>query len=129
MKRVLVGASILVACMTTATGMAAADTQPSNRVSGVEIAGTTGSSQDLEVLLWQLGLGSSNPWCDNPMHCMPPTDVNAPIVGSGSAAPVAGTSTGSADLASVIGTYGGLIGWMQGGSSSRPRCGGMCGIG
>lgn len=89
MKRVLVGASILAAFMTTATGMAVADTQPGNRISGAEIAGATGSSQELEVLLWQLGLGSSNPWCESPSFCMVPSDVNAPV---------ADASAGSSDV-------------------------------
>ncbi|MFD4355500.1 hypothetical protein ACFWPX_23305 [Nocardia sp. NPDC058518] len=85
MKRVLVGASILAAFMTTATGMAAADAQPSHRVPGVEIAGADGSTENLSVLLWRLGLGSSNPACDNPMFCPGLPAANAPIADSGSA--------------------------------------------
>ncbi len=54
-------------------------------------------------------------------------DVCTPV-GAPQPAPVADVFSGSAEMASVIGTYGNLIGWMQGGSSSKPYCGGMCGI-
>ncbi|MFC9873603.1 hypothetical protein [Nocardia salmonicida] len=95
--------------------------------SAMASAQAVGSAQGdpFGVLLQYLALGSAQP-CDGVMldACFPIGGVSAV-----QAAPVADTSTGSADLASVIGTYGELIGWMQGGSSSRPYCGGMCPIG
>ncbi|MFD3706333.1 hypothetical protein ACFWUP_24600 [Nocardia sp. NPDC058658] len=119
MKRILVGAGVFAAMMAATTGMAVADPAP-EQVRVVADA-STGSSDLVGHLLRALSTGSAAE-CDGIMldACVPVGGVSA-----AQAVPVAG----SADLASVIGTYGGLIGWMQGGSSSKPYCGGMCPIG
>ncbi len=121
MKRVLVGASILAAFMTTATGMAAADSQPSNSIAGAEIAQTvadasSGSSDLLGALLLGLSSGSDQECPGVELDTCVPIGAQPASAQQAVAQPIADSGSALMTPETVL-AINHALGWLYNGSS------------